>query len=611
MKGCIRICAASPRVRPADVRANVGEISSVYLRERGRCAAVLFPELSITGYTPGDLLLRPQLLEDAEKALGELALLTEGSECVLIAGLPVAVGSSMYNCAAVLAHGEICGLVPKSTLPDYDEYYESRWFEPAGSLAAAEIGIAGKRVPIGNNLLFAAGGGFVFAVEICEDMWSACPNSDKMASAGALVVFNMSASTDYLGKNERRKRMVLGRSERLECAYVLASAGIGESGADAVFGGSLLVAYAGALLAEGELFLEEGNAVSAPVDLEQLSYHRRASSSLGRADFSIREVRLDVTPPESDPECVSKRPFFDAYAACGFAERIVEIQAAALARRMRSAKIERLVIGVSGGADSALALIGAAAALRRLGKPMSNLTGVVMPGFGSTVRTQSNAKKLVKSFGCGLKVVDIRAACKRHLRDIGYDGDGRDVTFENVQARERTQILMDMANRIGALVVGTGDLSEIALGWSTFSGDHLSMYCLNSSVPKTMVYEALKVLGKDSPVIADIAKTPASPELLPGGEAGETERRIGPYELHDFFLYHYLRNGAERDKLLLLAKTAFSGDYGEETIEKTLDVFLRRFRLQQFKRNCIPDGPKITLSLSSRADWRMPDDLFG
>ena len=562
-------------------------------------AAIVFPELCVTGYTCGDLFFRDDTLCAVESALTTFVRETADLPIVSIVGFPERDGNCIFNAAAVTHGGKIVGVVRKRHLPTYREYYEARQFTPAPDTEPPKIFDAG---------------GLRFCVEICEDLWAAVPPSSLAAASGVDVVFNLSASTDYLGKSARRREMVRQQSQRLGCAYAMACAGMGESSSDAVFGGDSTIAVGGRIAADSGLFAGEPSVVETVVDVGALRFRRRSTTSLAATDSTTEVVAIDAKLPEADPDSVSRTPFVDEFGEPNWHRGILSIQAAALARRMESAHAQKLVVGVSGGADSALALLGAAATLDRLSLPRDNLIVVVMPGFGSTGHTQNTAAELGRAVGATCRVVDIRESCRRHLAGIGHDEKTHDIAYENVQARMRTMVLMDVANMERALVVGTGDLSEIALGWNTYNGDHMSMYQLNCSVPKTMVLGALKLVADESDeplrsLLASIASAPITPELVPGAAANDSEARLGPYELHDFFLFHYLANGADADKLLALARIAFKGSYPDETIAKTHQTFLRRFRQSQYKRNCVPDGPKITLSLSPRADWRMPSDL--
>ncbi|MCR5413302.1 MAG: NAD(+) synthase [Kiritimatiellae bacterium] len=604
MQGVFKIAAATPRLRLGDAEANALECARMAeAASRDGGAAVVFPELCLTGYTCGDLFFRGDLLASASAALECFAEKTSNLPIVSIVGLPVAEGAAIYNAAAVVYGGAVAGIVRKRALPNYGEYYERRQFTPAPQDEPISVFDAGP---------------FRFCVEICEDLWTPTPPSSIAASQGVDVAFNLSASTDYLGKSHRRNELVCGQSARLGCAYAMASSGTGESSCDAVFGGSPVISVDGRMVAAGELFRDAPQIVVAAVDVEALRYRRRSMSSIGNAfaasSIRVQEIRLRANLPEATPDAVPDSPFLIEYAEPAWHEKLLGIQGAALARRMTSAHVKRLVIGVSGGADSALALLGAAAAVDRMDLPRTDIIAVVMPGLGSTSRTQERAAALAEAMGTTVRVVDISDSCRMHLAGIGHDKDKRDIAYENAQARERMQVLMDIANMENALVVGTGDLSEIALGWNTYGGDHISMYQLNASVPKTMVLAALRLVAEASSeplrsLLAEIADAPITPELVPGAAANDTESRLGPYELHDFFLFHYLSNGASPDKIEELAKIAFAGKYPVDTIGETLKTFLRRFRNSQYKRNCVPDGPKITLSLSPRADWRMPSDL--
>ena len=595
MKDVWRIAVATPRLHLGNPSANAEEHLAVACAAAEKGVAVLaFPELSMTGYTCGDLFFRSDLVQAAESALATYACKTRHLPLVSVVGFPERGSDGLYNAAAVVAGGEVVGIVRKRTLANYAEYYEKRQFDPAPD----------EEAPIVFEV-----GSLRFGIEICEDLWSPVPPSSRMG--GVDVVFNLSASTDFLGKSAARNSLVAQQSLRLGCAYALSAAGVGESTSDAVYGGGSLIASCGQISAEAPLFAESC-LLTADVDVDALRYRRLSDSSARRSGAGVKPVRQRIACPvvESDPAFVDPAPFLSAYGERGWVEKLLSIQAVSLARRMRAARTEKLVIGVSGGADSALALLGARRAVRRVG---GSLIAVVMPGFASSDRTQRRAVDLAKALGVEVRVVDICASCRRHLADIGHDESVHDLVFENVQARERTQILMDVANQEGALVVGTGDLSEIALGWNTYNGDHMSMYQINASIPKTMVLAALRdaalrCKGPESALLREISEAPITPELVPGASEGDSEARLGPYELHDFFLYHFLANGASREKLLALAKIAFNGRYDVTTLERTRDTFWRRFFSAQYKRNCVPDGPKITLSLSPRADWRMPAD---
>ena len=604
MNGFYRIAAATPRLRLGDTEANVTEcVRMAESAASDGVAAVVFPELCLTGYTCGDLFFRDDLLSSASMALKRFARKTSCLPVVSVVGLPLAEGAAVYNAAAVAFGGEIAGIVRKRALPNYGEYYERRQFTPA---------------PPDEPIKIFDTGTFRFCIEICEDLWTPVPPSSIAARHGVDIVFNLSASTDYLGKSRRRNDLVCGQSARLGCAYAMASSGTGESSSDAVFGGAPVISVDGRLAVTGELFQDSPHAAAVVVDVGALRYRRRSMSSVGNAfaasNIQVKEIHIQANLPDATPDVVPDSPFLLEYGEPDWHEKVLAIQGTALASRMARAHARKLVVGVSGGADSALALLGAVSAVEKLGLPRTDVVAVVMPGLGSSDRTQKRAAALGEAVGATVRIVDISESCRMHLAGIGHDRDNRDIAYENAQARERMQVLMDIANMENAIVVGTGDLSEIALGWNTYGGDHISMYQLNASIPKTMVLAALRLAAKSSrePVgslLAEIADAPITPELVPGAADNDTEVRLGPYELHDFFLYHYLANGASADKIRSLAEIAFSGKYTNEMVAKTLDTFLRRFRRSQYKRNCVPDGPKITLSLSPRADWRMPSDL--
>ena len=596
-----RIASATPLLRLGDAAANANEMNRLArMAVEANVAAIVFPELCVTGYSCGDLFFRDDVLSAADRALADFTKLTAALPIVSIVGFPQRYGNGIFNAAAVIYGGKIADVVHKRHLPTYHEYYEARQFMPA---------------PAGEPVKVFDAGGVRFGVEICEDLWIPAPPSSRMAAEGIDAVFNLSASTDYLGKSAHRREMVRQQSLRLGCAYAMACAGCGESSADAVFGGDSLIAADGRILAEAQPFAKESQLIFADIDVDAMRFRRRSGSSIAAPclDAEAECVMVHADLPTATPAYVSRSPFMDEFGEASWHCRMLAIQAAALARRMASARAQKLVIGVSGGADSALALLGAAAALDRMGIARSNIIAVVMPGFGSSERTQNTAQELGRAIGATVRTIDIRESCRRHLADIDHDDGTHDISYENAQARMRTMVLMDIANMENALVVGTGDLSEIALGWNTYNGDHMSMYQLNCSVPKTMVIAALRLIAEKSgaplqSLLNGIADAPITPELLPDAAPNDSEVRLGPYELHDFFLFHYLVNGASADKLLSLALIAFRNTYSSEMISRTHKTFLRRFRQSQYKRNCVPDGPKITLSLSPRADWRMPSD---
>jgi len=625
--GFIRVAAAVPELKVADVGHNLAACSTL-IREAAQKGAgyVLFPELGLSGYSCGDLFAQKTLLGAVQEALSQLAREAGRAGLVAVVGLPWAHRGRLYNCAAVLSGGRVTGLVPKQYLPNSSEYYERRWFTPGLGLLATEVDFLGRKVPFGTNLLFESkDSGAVMGVEICEDLWAVQPPSGNLCLAGANLILNPSASNEILGKASYRRNLVRQQSARCLTAYGYTSAGPGESSTDVVFSGHAMVAENGLLLAESKRFDFRGELILADVDLERLGHDRRTNTS-----FSAAKAGACITVPTTTRASVrlpgrlrpnSPTPFVPADSALrGQACReIFAIQAAGLAKRLRHTGARKLVVGVSGGLDSTLALLVAVHTFDDLRLPRQGILAVTMPGFGTTDRTRSNAEKLAKSLGVTLEKIPISAALKRHFRDIRHPGGRHDITFENSQARERTQILMDLANREGGFVLGTGDLSEAALGWCTFNGDHMSMYHVNIGVPKTLVRYLIEwcaeeeFAGAPGQILRDIAATPISPELLPvdrrGRQHQQTESTIGPYELHDYFLYHFVRFGLSPAKIAYLAGLAFARRYDHPTIRRWLEVFLRRFFSQQFKRSAMPDGPKVgTVALSPRGDWRMPSD---
>ena len=627
--GYYRLAAAVPRVRVGDVAGNVQELIAAARQAAEQGAhAILFPELAITGYTCGDLFHQSTLLQAALRGLRELAAGTEGLGAVIVTTIPLVVREGLYNVAAVLHQGRLLGLVPKSVLPNYREFYERRQFRPASDLPVSEVEISGfGRTPIGTDLIFSDGAGFVLGVEVCEDLWATLPPSSRLALLGARVILNPCASTELVGKAAYRRRLVAQQSGSCLCAYALASAGVGESTQDVVYGGHALVAENGRLVAENTRFARETQITYADVDVERLGAARMSESSFNDNHLPAEWQRVRVLPlGELRPAgCdlryadIPKRPFLPApEQAAERCEDILNIQAAGLAKRMEHTAAETLVMGISGGLDSSLALLVCARACDLLGMPRSAIHAITMPGFGTTGRTHANAVQMTQLLGATLREVDIKEACLLQFRDLEHDPALHTNTYENVQARQRTTLLMNLANKHRGLVVGTGDLSEIALGWSTYNADHISMYAVNCSIPKTLIRCLIShVAAQSSPqlaaVLQDIIDTPVSPELLPPSPDGAVEQKtediLGPYDLHDFFLYHFVKYGASAPKLLELALHAWREDYSEELIRNTLRTFLRRFFSQHFKRSCIPDGPKVgTISLSPRSDWRMPTD---
>ena len=631
--GFLRVAAACPRLRVADPEWNVGEILGLVARARTKGVQVLcLPELALTGYSAGDLFFSlSTLVGGAERALARLMRETAASPMVVAVGLPVAVDSQLFNAAAVIQSGRLRGVVPKSFLPGYKEYYEERWFSSAREALRSEVRLAGQEAPFGADLLFPVDGepGVVLGVEICEDLWVPMPPSGSLAVAGATVLLNPSASIDLVGKAEYRRELVRQQSGRTISAYILANCGVHESTTDVVFGGHLVIAEDGVLLAEGERFRRDSQLLVSDVDTERLLVERMRNTSFADNAHGLRTAyrrsRLaPIPPPEPHTleRAVDPHPFVpqDPQTLDARCLEIFQVQTAGLAKRVEHTGLSRLLLGLSGGLDSTLALLVAVRTFDLLARPRQGILGVTMPGPGTTERTLGSARKLAGALGVELREIDIRAACAQHIKDIALDpNDQSSATYQNLQARERTQILMDLANKEGGLVVGTGDLSELALGWCTFAGDHIAMYNVNGGVPKTLVRRLLewvaghRASGAERAVLEEVLATPVSPELVPPGKAGEvvqkTEDLIGPYELHDFFLWALLRLGAGPRKILFLAAHAFAGRYDVASLKRWLRVFVNRFFDNQFKRSVLPDGPKVgSVSLSPRGDWRMPSD---
>jgi NAD+ synthase (glutamine-hydrolysing) len=631
--GFLRVGAACPRVHVADPDQNAAETLAVVRRAAAAGAQVLvLPELGLTGYTAGDLFFSlATLVAGAERALKRLCRETADLPTVVAVGLPVAHEGRLFNAAALVQAGRLLGVVPKTFLPGYREYYEERWFSSAREARTGEVRLAGQLAPFGTDLLFALEEepGVVLAAEICEDLWAPVPPSSRHVVAGATVVLCPSASTELLLKADYRRELVRVQSARGLCGYVYANAGVHESSTDMVFAGHLLVAENGVVLEEGARFLREGGLVVTDVDTERLLVERARQTSFAEAAHDLprpyRRVGLSPMPvaePHRLRRAVDPHPFVPSDPArrqerC---EEAFAIQTAGLARRLEHTGLPRVTLGLSGGLDSTLALLVCARTFDLLGRARAGILTVTMPGFGTSARTLGSARALARAFGVEQREIDIRPACTRHFADIGLDpGDTESAAFQNVQARERTQVLMDLANREQALNVGTGDLSEMALGFSTYGGDHLSMYNVNAGVPKTLVRELVAwaaghgASAAEREVLSTVLDTPISPELVPPAPDGSirqrTEGLVGPYELHDFFLFCFLRLGASPLKTLFLAEHAFAGAYPPSELKKWLRVFLTSFFSQQFKRSACPDGPKVgSVSLSPRGDWRMPSD---
>ena len=620
--GFVKVAAATPDIRVADVEFNTQNIINAMEEAQKNGAKILvFPELCVTGYTCSDLFDHSVLLKASRKALLEIAENTNDKDMLVFVGAPLEVNGKLYNVAAAMNQGEIIGFTTKTFLPNYGEFYEMRQFTP-GPQTVREITFEGKKIPFGPQILFQAEGmeELVVAAEICEDVWSPIPPSIQAALEGATVIVNCSASDETIGKDTYRRALISGQSARLISGYIYANAGEGESTTDLVFGGHNIIAENGTVLKESSRYVNE--IIYSELDLQRITGERRKNTTfqpldeetLVRVPFTVEETKTFLT--RSFP----KKPFVpsDEQTRAQRCEEILTIQAMGLKKRLAHTNARTAVVGISGGLDSTLALLVTARAFDMLGRDKKDIIAVTMPCFGTTDRTYQNACEMSKKVGATLIEVPIADAVNVHFRDIGHDPEDHSVTYENCQARERTQVLMDIANKTWGMVIGTGDLSELALGWATYNGDHMSMYGVNASVPKTLVRHLVKYAADDTKdealknVLYDVLDTPVSPELLPpkdGDIAQKTEDLVGPYELHDFFLYFMLRFGYEPSKIFRIACMTFDGEYDKETIFKWLETFCRRFFSQQFKRSCLPDGPKVgTVALSPRGDWRMPSD---
>lgn len=645
--GYVRVAAAVPHMRVADCVYNASEIKKQITEAVAEgIEVVCFPELSITGYTCADLFFTQQLQRDALAALEDVCAYTRNLPIIVLVGAPLKVDNNLYNCAFVMTDGEVVGVVPKVNLPNTGEFYEKRWFSSGRDVLEQNVNsvrpriplieLWGTDVPFGIDLLFTTKD-YSFGIEICEDLWSPLPVSTQLAIQGAEIIFNLSSSNCVTGKHAFRQRMITQQSARVHCGYVYTSSGIGESTTDIVFSGSTYIAENGEMLEIGERFQMDSSMVISEIDVERLRIDRQRNTNFTH-DKHGHYRHIHVAPLERSLEDDStyrlefrdggpmhrhftQTPFLpkkresDAYC-----EDVLNLQVHGLLRRWQHTKAESLVIGISGGLDSTLALIVSVLVADRLGYSRSQVIGVTMPGFGTSGRTYNNALAMMEELGVSIHEVPIREMATQHLNDIGHDLETHDITYENAQARIRTLVLMDLANKYNGLVVGTGDMSELALGWATYCGDHMSMYGVNAGVPKTLVkymvrYAAENIFGERlREILLDVIDTPVSPELLPTDEEGNiaqiTEDKVGPYELHDFFMYYYLRYGFTREKIAYMAGMAFDGVYSDEVIEHWLNVFMRRFFTQQFKRSCLPDGPKVVgVSLSPRGDLRMPSDV--
>jgi len=624
----IKISAACPIVNVADIEFNLINIQSCIDKALGENSKfIVFPELSITAYTCADLFLQHQLLEKSENAIKSLCEYSKDKDILIAVGAPLHFNNCLYNCAYIIFEGKVLGIVPKSYIPNYSEFYEKRWFAEGLGIINKVVNLSfAKNIPFGTNLLFTSGN-IKFGIEICEDLWVTIPPSSYLALQGANIIANLSASNELVSKADYRKSLISSQSARCMCSYIYASSGVFESSTDLLFSGHLLISENGLLLKENNRFQRENEIITSIVDIDKLNNERLKNTSFRNSNsicpFETSEIEFEFSNLDFgifDRE-IDRHPFVpsDLHKRELRCKEIFNIQSSALAKRFSYTGLNKAIIGISGGLDSTLALLVIVKTFDLLKLPLKNIITITMPGFGTTDRTYKNAVDLCKNLGTELREINIVEACLQHFKDINHPVEKHDVTYENVQARERTQILMDLANKEGGLLIGTGDLSELALGWCTYNGDHMSMYSVNCSIPKTLVrylvkYVSDKEASKEvSDILLDVLDTPVSPELLPKDKSGKitqkTEDIVGPYELHDFFLYYFLRQGATPKKILFLAKEAFKDNYSQEEIIKWLDKFIKRFFTQQFKRSALPDGPKVgTISVSPRGDLRMPSD---
>ena len=626
--GFVKVAAAVPRVKIADCKYNAGQLESLIAIADGKGVQIItFPEMCITAYTCGDLFGQQLLLEEAEMGLMQILNNTRQLDIISILGMPIAVNSTVINAAVVIQKGKILGVVPKTYLPNYKEFYEQRWFTSALQVVEDNVRLCGQIVPMGTNLLFETSD-TTFGIEICEDLWSTIPPSSTLALQGAEILFNLSADNEGIGKHSYLRSLISQQSARCIAGYVFSSCGFGESTTDVVFAGNGLIYENGSELAHNKRFSLEEQLVISEIDVERLRAERRINTTFAASKGTVPSDKkpLRITTEFVNSKELNLTRTFDMHPFVPQGETLNErceevfsIQVAGLAQRLVHTGAKTAVIGISGGLDSTLALLVCVRTFDKLELPRKNIIGVTMPGFGTTDRTYHNALSLMKSLGITIREISIKEACIQHFKDINHNINIHDVTYENSQARERTQILMDIANQTWGMVIGTGDLSELALGWATYNGDHMSMYGVNGSVPKTLVKYLVKWVAENDIdeesriTLLDIVETPISPELIPADENGEiqqkTEDLVGPYELHDFFLYYFMRFGFRPSKIYYLANIAFKDIYDEETIKKWLSTFFRRFLNQQFKRSCLPDGPKVgSISISPRGDWRMPSD---
>ncbi|KAA6348235.1 Glutamine-dependent NAD(+) synthetase [termite gut metagenome] len=625
--GFVKVAAAIPRVKIADCVFNIKQIESLTAVAEGKGVQIIvFPELCITGYTCGDLFAQQLLLEESEIALIQVLNNMRQFEIIIILGMPLVVNSQLINAAVVIQKGKILGIVPKTYLPNYKEFYEQRWFTSATAIEEDKIRFCGQIIPMGRNLLFETAN-VTFGIEICEDLWAPIPPSSLLALQGADIIFNLSADNEGISKHKYLCSLISQQSARCIAGYVFSSCGFGESTTDVVFAGNGLIYENGILLAHSERFCLKEQLIINEIDVERLRTERRVNTT-----FASNKANFPSLPRVITTEYVTDRSLkltrtFDPYPFIPSSHEIDEhckeifsIQVLGLAQRLTHLSFPKAIIGISGGLDSTLALLVCVKTFDKLNLPRKNILGITMPGFGTTNRTYNNALNLMNFLGVTPREISIKEACIQHFNDIGHNITTHDITYENAQARERTQILMDIANQVNGLVIGTGDLSEFALGWTTYAGDHISMYGVNASIPKTLVRYLVKWVAENEvdttakETILDIIDTPISPELIPADENGDikqkTEDIVGPYELHDFILYYFLRFGFRPLKIFFLAGNAFKGKYDDDTIKKWIQSFFRRFFMYQFKRSCFPDGPKVgSVSISPRGDWRMPSDV--
>lgn len=625
--GFIKVSAVSPRVTVGGVRKNLeNALAEIEIAAKNKVKILAFPELYLSGYTCGDLFLQKSLTDACMDALKTLCEKTKDLDMVICIGLPVRAENRLYNCAAVLCQGKVLGFIPKTYIPNYGEYYEKRWFA-SGKDSYHYLLFNGENVPCWQKSVFYLTDETVLGVEICEDLWVPNPPSTQLALSGANIIVNLSASNEAVTKNEYRKSIIAAQSAKCFCAYIYASAGVGESTTDQVFSGACTIAENGTILAEGERFSFNGSRAVADIDIDRLNAEHIRNGSFSDncpakndsllvidTDIAIETAFADITRT-FDPHPFVPSNTAEKNERC---REILAIQSHGLAKRLSHTGLKKAVIGISGGLDSTLALLVTVRAMQILNLPTENILCVTMPGFGTTDRTYHNAVALIHEFKAAFLEIPIKNAALQHMQDIGHDPDSHDITYENTQARERTQILMDLANKHGGILVGTGDLSELALGWCTYNADHMSMYGVNAGVPKTLVRHLVENEAEHLPkniaeILYDVLDTPVSPELLPPDQNGKilqkTEEELGPYEVHDFYLYHFLRFGTRPEKLLFMAERAFKGVYTKDQLTRWLRLFIRRFFSNQFKRSCLPDGPKVgSVSLSPRGDWRMPSD---